>query len=82
MNTYQTCEMNFTLPKGYRQTFMLRDGEARLMTIEADATRDRKRLFITFHGGPNNMSAELDWIQETMERIRWESKKLSRWTRS
>lgn len=69
MTHNQKIPCNFKIPKGYKRTFLLRAGDD-LMKITIS---HRKGLRLEQSGltGKYN-SAKLDWIQETMEKIRSE----------
>lgn len=69
MKNEQEIPCNFKIPKGYRRTFYLEDGEDKMRITISKEKGMRLEQF-----GPNtgNTSLKLDWIEESIERIRFE----------
>ncbi len=74
MSSYADWEIptNFTIPKGYQVRFVFR-GQRGVLRV-ARAGRRKLRFEQTGSFSPVEQSMALDWIQETVERMRFESR--------
>ena len=69
-----TIPVNFRIPRKYRHTFELRAGPNRMQIITKPPKAVQMRQSFP-EPNPQLSSDALDWMQLTMETIRYESKK-------